>query len=196
MKNGHGRMEAGFTLIELIVVIILIGLISMTAFLLYGTSIGTTDAKTALEMIKQDIRRVYTLADGGEMANGYKVAYGIQLNRASDSPPNAYRIIRGTTSNGTTYTWTTVDPGRAVNAKTGYRWVKPSSTSGLAITYTNMSSGAPATDGGTWPGNVALLLRGSGSTVRKFTAGNSTITTTGGGHSFSVTISEMGSLSN
>lgn len=185
--------ENGFTIIELAVVIITIAVILSISILIYYNTVKKTDARAGLEVIKQEIRSIHALTDSGEMnASGYKYAYGIQVHNFAEDPPNCFRIIRGSTADGSNYTWTVFTPEERTRYKTlAGGWIILSSSSGVDITYTDLVANLNTGDGN----NNGIALKAEGSMVVKFNAEDSTITVTGGGPDNTVTVSEYVSVS-
>jgi prepilin-type N-terminal cleavage/methylation domain-containing protein len=123
------RNEGGFTLIELMIVIIVAG-IMLGAVVIYSTTARkSTDARTAAEMIKQDLRKVYAMAASGDKPAGvdYRYQYRVTFNNNGESPANSYLIERGTPDAVGNYAWAPVSPEKFEAAKIEGNWIKPSS---------------------------------------------------------------------
>jgi len=144
--------ERGFTVVELGVVIMIIGIMLGAAVVSYYNASRTTEVMTVAEQIKQEIRRVYAMTDSQEKANGYKVRYRITFNNSSGTPPNAYMIEKGTTTdnwvNVANETWTPVTPSKSTSYKiVSTNWIQPAtqsdcqlSSSTPTITFKSMGS--------------------------------------------------------
>lgn len=160
--------EQGFSLVELLIVIIVIGIILGGAVIAYVTSEGNTDARGAAEMVKQDLRKVYALAASGETVSvsgiPCRYRYRITFNGSSGSPPNSYVIDKGTPldSGGYSYAPMTPDTHSANKVSTSGNYIEPSSNADTTIDYGSnptiyfVSLGAITvanTDGSTTPGN-------------------------------------------
>jgi len=140
--------EKAFSLIELLTVIIIIGVMLGSVTLMYVLTERSTDAQSAAEMFKEDVRKTRDLAGlgaslgagGGVDSAGirHRDKYRILINANSGSPPNCYKIE--------TCMWTDPDYGRwtevnirnaearkiVTDVDTG-RWIKPSSSSDITI---------------------------------------------------------------
>lgn len=169
--------EQGFTLIELMIVVLIMGVMLGAVVIAYVTTLGNSDARSASEMVKQDLRKVYALADGGEKApSGFRYQYRITFNGGS-APPNSYLIEKGTPDAGDTCTWTSMTPDAfATNNRSGNNII-PSNNPGTEIQYSGppiyfVSIGAYVlanTDGGPNPGQYMTVKVSNGSTVRTIT---------------------------
>ena len=192
-----GKREEGFTLLELMTVIIILGIMVTIAVIVYTTSAGGADAKGAREMVKEDLRRAYAFADDATAAaNGAKVAYAVQFHDGSESPPNCYRLVKGTPTvanpvSGTNYTWTVVGPDpNARLATTGNGWVNVSIQGAFNFAYSNLTPSVNTGDGAC----NALVFVSRGSTLQKMNAGPSVLNVTNGPTTYTVTVSQFGEI--
>ena len=89
--------ESGFTLIELMIVVLIMGIMLGTVTIMTYASLRNTDLKSTAEMVKQDLRKTYALANSGEMPTGvsYRYGYKITFNNNDESPKNSYIIYQG-----------------------------------------------------------------------------------------------------
>lgn len=175
--------EQGFTLTELMIVILIIGIMLGAVVIAYVTTLGNSDARSASEMVKQDLRKVYALADGGEKApSGFRYQYRITFygsNAVSPIPPNSYLIEKGTPDSGDVCTWTPITPDTAATNSRSGNYIIPSTNPGTTIDYGSnqtiyfVSIGAYTlannTDGGPNPGQDMTVKVSNGSTVRTIT---------------------------
>ena len=131
--------EKAFTLIELLIVITTIGVMIGAATIVWDATARNMNVQTSAEMLKEDIRGVYTRAGLGvgvvDSATGikYRDQYMLEINTKTGSPPNCYRI-RTRTWNGAAYgLWTTVTPRSTEANQVSDGWIKPSSMSNMNI---------------------------------------------------------------
>lgn len=133
--------EKGFSLVELLVVLVLIGLLIGTASLMYYRAARSTDVKAAAEILKDDIRKVYAMTDSGvtpsaPSADGLKHRdqYRMEFHLAADDPPNCYRVLMRTWSGSSYGLWTLKAPDKQSSNKViDGVWRQPSTSSGTAI---------------------------------------------------------------
>ena len=90
--------QSGLTLAELMVVIMVAGLIIGTTTIAYYQTTRKTDQKAAAEIMKEDIRKVYALADAGEgvvdaTSVRHRDEYRMVFHTNSDSPASCYKIL-------------------------------------------------------------------------------------------------------
>lgn len=110
--NRTVKGQDAFSLIEMMVVVLLIGILLGTALIAYFTAGQGTDLVTTVEMIKGDIRQAYALTNSG--ANSvtgpdgiiYRDRYKLVFNLAADSPANCYKFQRQSYSGGSYGAWT------------------------------------------------------------------------------------------
>lgn len=166
-------------MIELLVVIIIIAVILLTAVISYHAATRNTEVTGAAEQIRQEIRRVYSLADSGEKTAGVRHRYRITFNNAGGVPPNAYRVERSTDGGGT---WTVVPIEKAAANRTlANGWVQPANQGDCNITYSVQT--------------IQFISRGS--ILETSPAGNKTVTvsSTGTGRVITITVNDYGSVS-
>jgi prepilin-type N-terminal cleavage/methylation domain-containing protein len=104
------RGQRGFTLVEVGIVVIIIGIMLLTASLAYFNATRRTEVVTVAEQIKEELRRVYSLTDSGGKTAGVRNQYRITFNNAGETPPNTFRIEEST--DGGTNWWSCRLPGR------------------------------------------------------------------------------------
>lgn len=125
------RREQGFTILELAVVMMIIGLMATTASIMYISGSRNADYRAATEMIQQDLRKLYNLANTCNETNGVRDAYQIEFHGTGGNPPNAYRMLKGTW-NGSGYNWATMNPEKGTYNKLqrvgSVDWIKPGGT--------------------------------------------------------------------
>lgn len=195
------RNQRGFSLVELATVVIIAGMIIGVSTVAYYQTTRRTDLKTAAEILKEDIRKVYSLADSGESvtdANGVKHRdqYRIQFHTDDGSylPVNAYRILKRTwdETSGDYGDWDVVAPERSTAVKVlSGNWIRPTFSSDTQITALTNMSGAD--------GEKGITFESKGSIVQTDAPiGDKTITlsSTEGGSSITITVSMYGSVSN
>ena len=131
--------EQGFTLVELAIVIIIIGVILGGVVIAYITSEGNTDARGAAEMVKQDLRRVYALTASGETKTisgaDYRYRYNITFTGSSGTIPNSYVVNKGTPDGLGGYSWAAMAPDSQKAYKVSGNNIEPSSGTGTKIGY-------------------------------------------------------------
>ena len=122
--------ERGFTIIELAIVVIIIGIMLGAGVIALHTATRKTDVNAATEMIKEDLRRVYGLAASGEKPAGidYRYRYRVVFNNNSESPPNSYVVERGTPNASGTYTYAPMTPKASEANRLSGDYIIPGST--------------------------------------------------------------------
>jgi Tfp pilus assembly protein FimT len=168
-------------LAELAVTVLILGVILGAAILSFFSATRGSAIVSAREQIKSELRKVYSLTDSGEKsAQGYRNRYKITFHDATEVPPNAYRVEKGVSSNGTVYTWSVVPATKSTSNKvlTG-DWVAPSNDVDCRLTYstptiTFMSMGSiMQTDQvADWTVTVTSAAQGGGKTISVTTAGS------------------------
>jgi prepilin-type N-terminal cleavage/methylation domain-containing protein len=178
------RNERGFTLVEVGIVVIIIGIMLLTASLAYFNATRRTEVVTVAEQIKEDLRRVYSLTDSGNRTsgpNGPRDRYKITFNNAGENPPNTYRIEKSTDGGNN---WADVDPTRQESNKRvtvgGHIWIQPASQGDAQLTYTAKM----------------ITFISKGSIMQTDPAGNKTVTVSSSsqGTNAVITINDYGSL--
>ena len=173
--------EQGFTLTELMIVVLIMGVMLGAVVIAYVTTLGNSDARSASEMVKQDLRKVYALADGGEKPAGvdYRYKYSITFTGSGGTPPNSYKITKWTPDASGNYPTSTdlAADTFTTNNRSGVNII-PSNNPGTTIDYGSnqtiyfVSIGAYTlanTDGGPNPGQDMTVKVSNGSTVRTIT---------------------------
>lgn len=133
--------DRGFTLIELMIVIIIIGvMLGVVVIATYAATKGT-DVRSASEMLKQDLRKVYAMAASGEKPNpttdtDFRYRYRVVFNGNTDSPKNCYVIQKGTPDAGGVYTYNeNVTPRNAETNKRSGDYIIPGNEADTQIDY-------------------------------------------------------------
>lgn len=142
-RNRKGRDESGFTLIELTMVIILMAIIFTVVVVLYFQATRDSAVRATQEMLKTDLRKVYSLTDAGVSSNnnGVRDRYRITMhdNNAPDASKNCWRIEKGvcTDPNTLSFSWTDYDvaSGEAnqLIPASGHKWIKPSGETDISL---------------------------------------------------------------
>jgi len=185
--------ESGFTIPELLTVIVIIGvLISIVAIYMVITQRRTAQ-QSIVEILKQEIRNVYAMADSAEKNGaGYRYKYRMEFKRNDESPPTCYRIMKGESADGTTWTWSVVPPVKGTSYKIVDQvngWIQLGTPGNTYInSYTNMNS----VDSGA---NYGFTLVSKGSIVEKEPVVDSTIVIRSSGQpDITVTVNQYGSV--
>jgi type II secretory pathway pseudopilin PulG len=160
--------EEAFSLVELIIVVSMMALLLGVGALVYEGAARNTDLKATVEMLKQDIRKVYAAVDSGAAVKGsdqlwHKDQYKIEFHFATDNSPantaNSYHILRSKwNASIAAYDAPVVvkanefAAGHAANAIILNEWIKPSSSSDIIIRDV---SGAKS------PKEITFLTKGS-----------------------------------
>lgn len=135
--------EDGFSMLELIVVLIVIGIIVGTGVIGYFTTMRQSDVKASAEMVKEAISMVQGLADSGITHNGERDRYRIEFHDNAASPPNAFRIQKQEYNGAAWGSWVNVAPEQGTYMKlAGSDWVQPSSSSDLQVSYSIVNGAA------------------------------------------------------
>lgn len=137
--------KSGFTVVELISVMLVIAIVIGAAVLLWVNASRGADVNSVAVMISQDLTRVNALADSGTRTNDHKDRYRVCFE-ASGSPANTYKIEKFTYDNSTSaYIPATVpyEPEKGTyNRMEAGGWIKPSGSSDIRITPDFGSSGS------------------------------------------------------
>ena len=84
--------ERGFTLMELMIVILIIGIMLTIVILSYVSGTRKSEVVAATEQVKEIFRYAYSLADSGATTAGVKRQYRLTFHNNTESPPNAVRV--------------------------------------------------------------------------------------------------------
>jgi type II secretory pathway pseudopilin PulG len=128
------KRSEGFTVVELGVVVIIIGVMLGAVVVSYFSATRRTEVLTVTEQIKEELRKTYALADSGQTnASGVKYRYRITFNNNSENPPNAYMVQYSDDGGGT---WQYVTPHRSTAYKVvSTNWMQPATQRDCQITY-------------------------------------------------------------
>jgi type II secretory pathway pseudopilin PulG len=122
LSRTLGRSE-GFTIVELGIVTIIIGIMLGAVVVSYFSATRRTEVLTVTEQIKEEIRKTYALADSGETTAGVKHQYRITFNDNSGTPKNAYKVEKSTDGGNS---WAVVPPYRGTAYKVvSTDWMQP-----------------------------------------------------------------------
>ena len=138
IKAGDLRFQRGFTLIELLLVIVIIGMTAGVGIIMVFSGSEGTERRAAAEILKGDLRKVYSLADNavrsGTTTDMRRNRYKIVFHSGTEEPPNAYKIVKSVWD-GTAYIDTDVppDPQEVNRIVQGTNWIKPSASPGIWI---------------------------------------------------------------
>jgi len=133
------RFQKGFTLVELMTVVVIIGMTVGIGLILVVKGSEGTDRRAAVEIVKQDLRKVYSLADNavrnGSDTDQRRDRYKIVFNSGNADPPNAYKIVKVTYEGNDIWTETDVvpDPKEANRIIKDTNWIKPSTNPNIWI---------------------------------------------------------------
>lgn len=136
--------QGGFSLYELLAVIgIIAALMGVTTLAIYAIS-RKTDISAVAEMIKEDIRKMYALADGAKTspASGtvkrdqYRIVFHNNSGDAQNNPKNTYQLQKRTWDGSAWGAWTaqTPDPGTYANV-VPTNWIKPTMDADCQLSY-------------------------------------------------------------
>jgi prepilin-type N-terminal cleavage/methylation domain-containing protein len=140
-KLGRHYNQKGFTLVELLVVIAIIGMTVGVGILMVVQGGAGTDVRASAEIVKQDLRKVYSMADD---AKKYGPAGSEQLDRDqykivfhddTVEPKNAYIIMRYWNESKGEFEWNEIppDPKEVNRIVEGTNWIRPTSSSDIDI---------------------------------------------------------------
>lgn len=156
-RGGFFPGEEGFSLLELALVIIIIGIMLSAAVVAYIQTTKRTDVKGAGEMVKQDVRDVFALADSAVLTNGERDQYRMVFHNGGEVPPSVFKVQKRTWLGAAWDIWTDepVEKGEYNKIVSGV-WIQPVSNSADAqISYLFED-----TDGGT-TNHLTFVSRGS-----------------------------------
>ncbi|MCG2795958.1 MAG: type II secretion system GspH family protein [Actinomycetia bacterium] len=174
--------EDAFTVVELGTVVIIIGVMLAAAVVSIHGITRRTEVSCAAEQVKEDLRRAYALADGGEKTAGVRHRYLVEFNNNGESPKNAYRVWKSTTNDVWPTNWSTLPVQKGASYKTlTDNWIQPGPGAGTHITYTSKT----------------ITFVPKGSIIQTEPAGNKTVTVNNPdeGKTITITVTEYGSIS-
>lgn len=206
LRAGRARGgQSGFSMVELMTVLIIAGLIISTTVIAYYQTTRKTDQRAAAEILKTDIRKVYSLADSGagvvdtvtnvRHRDKYRIVF--HTNDENYTPVNCYKILKSSYNTGTGLypDWTSGDVEVIADREAAVKiinntWLKPSVSGNVEITQVTNMSGAD--------GEKGITFESKGSIIQTDApAGDKTITLRNkdGGASITITVSMYGSIS-
>lgn len=144
-RSTGGRSEKGFTLVELLVVVAIMGTLAIVAIPIFSTWIENASYKEVAWGVSS------VLNDGREAAITQNLEYRTEL----DVVGKRYRLTRGNLPAGST-AWTTVKPWEEVSAVAG--WATGAGCAGGSVNITFSPDGS--SDGGT------VCVKDGGGTTR------------------------------
>lgn len=193
--------QSGFSLVELVTVVIIAGLIMGTVTIMYYQTARKTEQRAAAEILKQDIRKVCTLAESGDgVVDGNNVRhrdkYRIVFHTKDDDPPNCYKILRSryNTETGTYPIWTSdevdviAEKHHSIKIIDG-TWIKPATSNDVEITA--LSENMTEEDG-----ERGITFESKGSIIQTDALGDCSVTLSSkdNGASATITVSLYGSI--
>ncbi len=179
---GADGGERGFTVVELGVTIAIIGVMLFAAIISYWSATRRTEVMGAAEQIKQELRKVYSMADSGEKTSGSRNRYRITFNNNGESPPNAYKVEKGTSADGgSTWSWATVPPQKGSSTRiVSNDWVQPATHSDCQMIYSTKT--------------ITFISRGSIVEVDPPMGGTVTVGSVSQGKNIVITVNSAGGL--
>ena len=201
--------ERGFSMVELMVVMVLIVLILGITVVVWRNAARRTDLQAAVEIVKEDIRKTYALADAGVAVTGsdgikrrdqYRIEFRDNgtIDQGKD-PLNCYRIIKRTWNVGTN-DWnapTVVAPEKRASIRIiNNEWIRPSLSSSTIITsYNNLTLGNASNKWNT--NNYGITFESKGSIIQcdgTFTDKTITLRETSQNKNASITVTPYGNV--
>ena len=143
LKAGKVRAQEGFTIIEMITVIGIIGIILGVGIVMVVRSSAGASRKAAAEIVKEDLRKVYSLADDAARHSGDTSAtfytserdqYKVVFHSATGNPANAYKIVKITKNSPET---DVTHDKRDANRIVAGTWIMPSTDPNMEIVLPN-----------------------------------------------------------
>ncbi len=171
-KSSTGGRGQGFTVVELVMVMVIMFLLISVAVIVWYATSRRVDLKSAAQIMAQDIRKVYSLADSSYPWHKSVVEgdpnvemihkpdqYRILINYYTDYPPSAYRIqyrywMSGVSLSG----WQeAIDSGKdllpiagnhTIVTHEGKKWIKPTANPDFQIVSLTYGNGSPVYSSG------------------------------------------------
>jgi len=188
--------ERAFSLAELLTVMAIIGVVVTGATIMWTTTAHSTDVQAAAEMLKEDLRKAYSMAALGA-SNGkdntgiiQRDKYRFQINTSTGSPANTYRIQTCTWDpNAGAYTLWALYPTRKSQANQidSAGWIKPGNSCQLSVLS---GTGVPLQ-----VTSYEFTFTSRGSMVQKDPQGDTTIRVSNEAKQVDVTVSMYGDVS-
>ncbi|MFH1151303.1 MAG: prepilin-type N-terminal cleavage/methylation domain-containing protein [Actinomycetota bacterium] len=198
----RSRRDEGFTLVELLTVIVIITMILMITFVIYHGVTARTDLKAAVEMLKQDVRKVYALADAGvgvmdaDGVTKQRDQYRMEFHISGDgsAPGSAYRTLKRTWNAGadTWNAWTVVAPQKQTAVQiVSNDWIRPTMSSNTVI----YACSGMSYDAGSKTYYLTFITKGSIVTTDALGDAQVTLRSNDQGKNMNIYISTYGSVS-
>ena len=137
--SGKVRAQKGFTLVEIVVVVGIIGMSMGVGLIMFVRGSAGASRKAAAEIVTEDLRRAYSKAataeKNGSDTNKKRDQYIVVFHGATGDPPNALMIVKGKFDGISAYKREPVPPEEreANRIVAGTYWIKPSTSSDIQI---------------------------------------------------------------
>lgn len=193
--------QSGFSMVELMTVLIIAGLIIGTATIVYYQAAKKTEQKAAAELLKEDIRKVCALAESGDGVTDsnyvrHRDKYRIVFHTKDDDPANCYKILRSRydTNTGTYPEWTSEEVDVIAEKHGSIKiingvWIKPATSNSIEITA--LSENMTGEEG-----ERGITFESKGSVIQTDVLGDCSVTISNkdSGASATITVSLYGSI--
>lgn len=181
-RGGVSRLISparGFSIIELLVVVLVIAVMISAAVIAYNRLTRNTEVAGAAEQIRQELRRVYSMTDSGEKTAGVRHRYRITFNNAGQAPPNAFLVEKSTDGGGS---WVAVPVQRgSANITLAGGWARPAAAGDCNLTYSTPT--------------IVFISRGSILETTPAGVKMVTVSSSSTGRTVTITVNDYGSIS-